>query len=426
MPAAPEGQRIGEARPSRNRGARLCRHEPIGTFDPFAPGREPGPRRSLLMAPAPMRFRRRLLCATGLLLLGLLLVLLDESRIGRWSAAARVATGWIVGLGVAGGLGARLRPAWAVPCGYGALAALLAVFAWHPLIEALVNLQTPAAVAAVISALGLTLGRRRAWRSGLCTLVLAAWLALPDLSLWTAPRPQVTGEPPLTVGALNLLWHNQPLAGDLAPLAGADLLGLVEVSREFRAREARKLADTWPHQWWWPVDPAAWDEQTWGLAILSKHPIDERRIFWPNGGLDDFHPVLSVRFRHRNGTGGHFSVTHLLRPRADAAGRARRAASFSGLVEHAWPEDAILVGDLNATSASPLFRALTTGSRLHDSRRGFGPAPTWPAGPADIGLGLDLDHVLVGPAWGTIARETRRVAGSDHRAVLARLGRAVR
>jgi endonuclease/exonuclease/phosphatase (EEP) superfamily protein YafD len=81
----------------------------------------------------------------------------------------------------------------------------------------------------------------------------------------------------------------------------------------------------------------------------------------------------------------------------------------------------LVVGDLNVTPWSAVYRRLLDEGDLIDPQRVHGLQPSWPArlGP----LGLPIDHVLHGPALTTRGRELGPSFGSDHRSVRARLVR---
>ena len=80
-------------------------------------------------------------------------------------------------------------------------------------------------------------------------------------------------------------------------------------------------------------------------------------------------------------------------------------------------EDPVIVlGDLNATPWSPVFKKLLGETRLVDARRGFGLRPTWPS--TFPPLWIPIDHCLVSP--GIEIRDFRvgPACGSDHHALV--------
>ncbi|MGW0602559.1 endonuclease/exonuclease/phosphatase family protein [Streptomyces sp. NPDC002640] len=96
-----------------------------------------------------------------------------------------------------------------------------------------------------------------------------------------------------------------------------------------------------------------------------------------------------------------------------AAGNAEAAAEDTPV---------ILAGDFNASRDHAAFRRLLDDGRLHDAAAlaGAARASTWPVTGAPL-PGVQIDHVLVSPAF--TARDARfpEMEGSDHRAVLVTL-----
>ncbi|MEM7113063.1 MAG: endonuclease/exonuclease/phosphatase family protein [Chloroflexota bacterium] len=72
----------------------------------------------------------------------------------------------------------------------------------------------------------------------------------------------------------------------------------------------------------------------------------------------------------------------------------------------------MLMGDLNTTPWSPIFREFLAGSRLENGRYGFGLQASWPAplGP----LGIPIDHILISPEITIHEFERGPDLGSDH------------
>lgn len=76
---------------------------------------------------------------------------------------------------------------------------------------------------------------------------------------------------------------------------------------------------------------------------------------------------------------------------------------------------AILMGDLNLTMYSPVYRDLVHGSALKNARAGHGPLGTWPSG-VPI-LRLPLDQCLV-KGLDVVDCRTVYIPGSDHRGLV--------
>lgn len=86
---------------------------------------------------------------------------------------------------------------------------------------------------------------------------------------------------------------------------------------------------------------------------------------------------------------------------------------------------AIIVGDLNATPWSRVFRDLQQKTGLRNSQAGFGIQTTWPSYPGSPFNGLlriPIDHCLHSPAIHTVDRRVLPHRGSNHNPILIRLG----
>ncbi|WP_157647794.1 endonuclease/exonuclease/phosphatase family protein [Actinomycetospora chiangmaiensis] len=86
------------------------------------------------------------------------------------------------------------------------------------------------------------------------------------------------------------------------------------------------------------------------------------------------------------------------------------------------PRPTVVVGDLNATCEHRALQRVLRRVRSAAAETGRAREATWPAG-RPRRLGVAIDHVLVSAAVGVGSFEVLDVAGSDHRAVLARLRR---
>jgi endonuclease/exonuclease/phosphatase (EEP) superfamily protein YafD len=72
----------------------------------------------------------------------------------------------------------------------------------------------------------------------------------------------------------------------------------------------------------------------------------------------------------------------------------------------------ILIGDMNSTPWSNIFRQLKNSEKFRDSERGFGLQCSWPAGiPL---LAIPIDHCLFTSDWSCKSRVVGGGVGSDH------------
>jgi endonuclease/exonuclease/phosphatase (EEP) superfamily protein YafD len=83
--------------------------------------------------------------------------------------------------------------------------------------------------------------------------------------------------------------------------------------------------------------------------------------------------------------------------------------------------EVVVVGDLNVSPWSPYFQDLLRDGKLRDSRRGFDLQPTWPTFCPP--LMTPIDHVLTSGGLAVSGRRTGPNIGSDHRPIVAVIGR---
>lgn len=72
----------------------------------------------------------------------------------------------------------------------------------------------------------------------------------------------------------------------------------------------------------------------------------------------------------------------------------------------------MVLGDLNVTPWSHVFRDLLKRTGLIDSAQGWGIQPTWPSGA--VLLRIPIDHCLHSPDVAIVNREIGENVGSDH------------
>lgn len=241
-------------------------------------------------------------------------------------------------------------------------------------------------------------------------LVIAAALVAPR-EVATTPVP--AGGHPLTVAAFNTYSG----AADVAEVAGLirdarpDLVSLVEAGVTFRSKLAPLVEPLGYHL----ITAVGEPEGDLGgvTAVVADHLGDVRsstytatpfpRVELEGGGLGDL----------------RFVAFHTLAPRR---GDVPQWVSDVGLVSQwcAGPRPAIIAGDFNATLDHSVFRSATAGCGDAAAQRGQGLTPTWPTW-LPSWLGPQIDHVLATDPIVAESFEVREIAGSDHRAVLARL-----
>lgn len=154
-----------------------------------------------------------------------------------------------------------------------------------------------------------------------------------------------------------------------------------------------------------------------GIMIMSKIPLSQTELIdFNDARLPSL--VTALEFEGQTIT---LIATHPLSPRNRTKSRLRNDQLYAiarAFKEHENP--LIMVGDLNITSFSPVFKKFMEQIDLYDSRKGFGVQPSWPAQAWAI-LRVTIDHCLLSPDFQVSHREIGRYVGSDHLPVFVKV-----
>jgi endonuclease/exonuclease/phosphatase (EEP) superfamily protein YafD len=267
------------------------------------------------------------------------------------------------------------------------------------------------ASAVLFAAIGLTRWRR--WR----TIPLTS--SIVSLLLVFAPRaPMSTGGPvdPIRVSSVNLLYRNSDPAGAVAD-ALADDPDLLVVSELTDATDAL-LTAAFPYR---VVADLASGERfgqgvysTFPLTALDRPDVKGQVLRLTVDAPTPFvlwavhipRPVLSGA----QGTGLH-----------DFAGHHRAIRQLDALVEAETEAPVVLAGDLNLADRTTGYRVVTDG-RI-DVARTAGATTTFTASPLWSMLLLRIDLVVIPGDWCVAGAREIHLAGSDHRGIVADIGR---
>lgn len=250
------------------------------------------------------------------------------------------------------------------------------------------------------------------------------WLAIaPAMALNVVPlAPYLAGagltaaeSAGLEVMTVNVQWNNRRDAEilEIAEREAPDVLLVVEFTPWWNER-LEALHARYPHRVLIPREDA------WGLALLSRHPIEsarERRL--------ESAPVIDARVAMPAGPVRVLGV-HLRAPTsaANAAQRNRQLdllADMTAAPRGAPDEPLLVLGDFNVSPYSPFFGDWIARTGLRDTLLGQGPRMTWPSFfPL---LGVPIDHCIVSADFDVVRREHFGGFGSDHYGVLVELTR---
>ena len=194
--------------------------------------------------------------------------------------------------------------------------------------------------------------------------------------------------------------------------SGADLALLEEVTPVWLEKLTAGLAPEYA------VVQASARDDNFGIALFSKIPVLESRIL-PLGYVQT--PTVAAKFKlGESGAVCGLLATHVLPPLSAQYFRERNLQYDElRLFGNKYSKNLIIMGDLNTTSWSPFFQDLIKTGHLHDSTRGAGLQPTWPAYLYPFGIGLE--HCLYSDAFKCIKRSVGSDVGSDHLPLIVEL-----
>ncbi|MEV4423570.1 endonuclease/exonuclease/phosphatase family protein [Patulibacter sp. NPDC049589] len=254
-------------------------------------------------------------------------------------------------------------------------------------------------------------------------------LAAVASAVQIAPRvlgtsgPMPSGGPAVTILSANVL-RSEVAPATLVALVRrtrAQVVALPEANAVLARRTARALQAATGRPWTALTDARGGpddDGSARPTSLLVRSNLRPRRLA-PPSSTSGAHGAVRVRLTLVGGRPMTFSAVHPLPPALLASQAAWRANLLRLRPQCRAGE--VLAGDFNATLDHSPFRALI-GAGCHDaaSDRGEGLRATWTGGPLGITRPA-IDHVLSGGRWRATKAGVLRIAGSDHRAVWARV-----
>lgn len=222
---------------------------------------------------------------------------------------------------------------------------------------------------------------------------------------------QSTFSDTLSISSINVLRHNDQytMVDKYTKLHQPEILVLLETTSAWE-EGLSDLIDRYPYHHLLPL------EDYYGIIVVSEYPILSVCEYNFNA---DHVPLLQLNVQLPHGQVNVFAGHPPSPPSPRKMNWRNEQLSQLGnlLVEQDAP--VILIGDLNTTSFSPIFKELLGTSGLYDSRRGWGRQASWPS---KLGKwGIALDHALLSPSIETLHREVGVLPGSDHLPIFLRL-----
>lgn len=186
-----------------------------------------------------------------------------------------------------------------------------------------------------------------------------------------------------------------------------DLILLLETT-PWLLDQLRDLDERYPQRLAKPRD------DPFGMTLFSRLPLSGSQ--WVAFG-DASGPPSLVTTLHVGGQAFTLIGTHPWPPVSAelAQGRNQQLQALTAQVRHS-PPPVLVLGDLNLSPWSPWFTRLLSEAGLHDSRRGRGLQPSWPAGWPP--LWIPIDHALFSTGIQIRQRVIGPDIGSDHYPVI--------
>jgi endonuclease/exonuclease/phosphatase (EEP) superfamily protein YafD len=237
---------------------------------------------------------------------------------------------------------------------------------------------------------------------------LAALLVVLNLSviapLYLPVTTIASANPPLRIASINVNSGNRRHADvhKFITTTQPDVVLLLEVTSAWHDLFEDLTAD-------YPYQETELREDNFGIGLVSRVPLESLEVR-EIGPAELPSIVAQLRWQDAPLT---IIGTHPLPPGNRELWRLRndQFAALAALCR-AQNDAVVVIGDLNTTSWSAHFGTLLDGTRLRDSRTGFGVQPSWPAwSPLPR---IPIDHCLVSPEIVVRNRFIGVDVGSDH------------
>ncbi|HEY2225840.1 endonuclease/exonuclease/phosphatase family protein [Actinomycetospora sp.] len=206
---------------------------------------------------------------------------------------------------------------------------------------------------------------------------------------------------------------------DLIRSRSPDLVALPESRGDTRRRLASRLDDDQGGSGYRSYSADDADDAS-GMTVFVKSSLGRPTVSQDRSGTYPSVVVDLPRSAPGVASGLRFVAVHPRSPRPGGTGSwARDVSGLSRWCDAGRPT--IVAGDMNSSEDQRVFSDATAGCSDAGSDTGDGLTGTWPSWLPGF-LGAQIDHVLTADGPHPIAFEVVPAAGTDHRAVLARIG----
>ncbi len=244
---------------------------------------------------------------------------------------------------------------------------------------------------------------KRKWLAMLVLVISIGWNSYYILPYYFINKNEtIKVEQELKISSINLLSSNSEvsLVERYIQQENPDVIILMEFTSQWQSL-LNTTIQNYPHHHLVPR------EDNFGIAVLSKHPLDSKTDYF---GLNQKPSIVSeLKLNNKSLT---LIATHPVPPLGKHAFELRKK-QMDYLIQNRskFSDELVILGDFNNSSFSNYFQDLLQ-TDLKDSRLGFGLLPTWPANFSI--LQTTLDHCLVSKNINVIDRAVGENIGSDH------------
>jgi len=288
-------------------------------------------------------------------------------------------------------------------------------------LDNLINLQFQLSLLAFI----LVLVSRKYLRSALIPLSLLyiAIIFYNFSPLYKIDHPNHQGKETLNIAQLNISYENPNIDKIISGIGDADYdVILIQEVADNKVGEIGKLAQFYPYS----VGSKSPDGYTSGLALFSRWPIASRKVH-DLGYVEGKIIEADIHTPDKNTPVKIFAL-HPGAPRNEMLWQLRNTtlAFVAAQVSASSSLYNIVIGDINTSPWSPVFKSLKNSGQLQNSANGYGYIPSWARYGSNklvrLITSVYIDHCLVSKSFKINNKEYQTVNGSDHVLISTELG----
>ncbi|MGC9527187.1 MAG: endonuclease/exonuclease/phosphatase family protein [Limnospira sp.] len=276
---------------------------------------------------------------------------------------------------------------------------------FHLLFELTSHFRVQYAIAALIPLIYFTLRRQPRW---IAISLICLGINLMEIVPWYFPQQSFdsVSSNTLRVAVSNVNAKNRNFDAVISWVReeNPDILAIVEANQAWQDG-LQPIRDRFPFL----MFETSQDRPGIGIALYSKLPLNNASVQFIG---NEKRPTIVAKLTQNNREFWAIA-THPTPPISKwlVSVRNRQLEAIAKFIP-TLSEPVILLGDLNITMWSPIYKNTLGKTRLRNSRRGFGILPTWPT--RNPYLHIPIDHCLVSPEIQVLQMRRGLNVGSDH------------